>query len=95
MKRRIFAWILLIGFVFVMVNVTLFFLNIHLSELHSLIMKISAVIYIVVLLILLIFKVRDDIRKRNQNELDMMLNNANNDVNKNVIEKNIENQKKE
>jgi hypothetical protein len=74
MKKRIFAWVLLIGFVFLIVNITLFFLNIHLSELHNLIMKISTIIYIGILFVLLIFKMRDDMRKRNKNDLDMMIN---------------------
>jgi hypothetical protein len=80
MKRRIFAWVLLIGFVFLIVNITLFFLNIHLSEFHSIIMKISTIVYIAILFVLLIFKMRDDMRKRNKNDMDMMMNVQNNDT---------------
>ena len=74
MKRRIFAWVLLIGFVFMIVNITLFFLNIHLSEFHSLIMKVSTIVYIVILFVLLAFKIRDDMQKRNKNDIDIMWN---------------------
>lgn len=66
MKRRVLAWLLLLGFIFIIINVTMFFLNVRLSEFHGVIVKISAVVYFIVLFILLLFKIRTEMRDRNK-----------------------------